>query len=109
MYVVVKATVKIDFLLKTFNKREKIKRYFKRFNLNHCFYYSIHAVILIIACKPDPNRTYGEKKKKITQGKSDDLVSRNSHDVPVISLWILLFIKHMQNYKMTIIMQVIYI
>jgi hypothetical protein len=36
-------------------------------------------------------------------------VSRNPHDVPVINLWILLFIKHMQHYEMTVIMQVIYI
>ena len=42
-------------------------------------------------------------------GKSDNLVSRNPHDVPVISLWILLFIKRMQHYEMTVIMQVIYI
>ena len=45
-----------------------------------------------------------EKEGKYYKGKSDDLVSRNSHDVLVISLWILLFIKHMQHYKMTIIM-----
>ena len=36
-------------------------------------------------------------------------MSRNPHDVLVISLWILLFIKHMQHYEMMIIMQVIYI
>ena len=43
-----------------------------------------------------------EKKGKQYKGKSDDLVSRNSHDVPIISLWILLSIKHMQHYEMTV-------
>ena len=42
-----------------------------------------------------------EKKGKSYKGKSDDLVSRNSYDVPVIGLWILLFIKDMQHYEMT--------
>ena len=46
--------LKVDFLLKAFNKKKKIKRKFERFNLNRCFYYSIHTVILITACKPDP-------------------------------------------------------
>ena len=41
-----------------------------------------------------------EKKWKRYKGKSDNLVSRNPHDVPVISLWILLSIKHMQHYEM---------
>ena len=50
-----------------------------------------------------------KKKEKYYKGKSDDLVSKNSHDVPVISLWILLFIKHVQHYDMIVIMQVIYI
>jgi hypothetical protein len=43
-----------------------------------------------------------EKKGKKYKGKSDDLVSRNAHDVPVINLWIQLFIKHMQHYEMTV-------
>ena len=50
-----------------------------------------------------------EKKGKQYKGKVDNLVSKNPHDAPIISLWILLFIKHMQHYEMTIIMQVIYI
>jgi hypothetical protein len=41
--------------------------------------------------------------------KSDNLVSKNPHDVPVINLWILLLIKYMQHYEMIVIMQVIYI
>jgi hypothetical protein len=44
-----------------------------------------------------------------TRVSPDDLVSRNPHDVPVINLWFLLFIKHMQHYEMIVIMQVIYI
>jgi hypothetical protein len=40
---------------------------------------------------------------------SNDLVSRNQHDVPIINLWILLLIKHIQHYQITVIMQVIYI
>ena len=36
------------------------------------------------------------EKKKIYKGKSDDLMSRNSHDVPVINVCIILFIKRMQ-------------
>ena len=43
-----------------------------------------------------------KKKGKIIQGKSDDLVSINAHDVPAINLRIQLFIKHMQHYEMTI-------
>jgi hypothetical protein len=50
-----------------------------------------------------------EKKEKYYKGKSDDLMSINAHDVPVIILWIQLFIKHMQHYEMIVIMQVIYI
>ena len=50
-----------------------------------------------------------EKKGKQYKGKSNDLVSINPHDVPVISLWILLLIKHMQHFEITVIMQVRYI
>ena len=50
-----------------------------------------------------------EKKGKEYKGKSDELVSTNPHDVPIISLWILLFIKHMQHYEKIVIVQVIYI
>jgi hypothetical protein len=50
-----------------------------------------------------------EKKEKKYKGKSDDLVSRNPHDVPVINLWIFFIIKHMQHYEMKVIMQVVYI
>jgi hypothetical protein len=34
--------LKVDLLSKAFNRREKIKRNFERFNLNRCFYYTIH-------------------------------------------------------------------
>jgi hypothetical protein len=54
MYVVIKATLRLNFkvilLLKAFNRINKIKRDFEIFNLNHCFYYNIHAVILIVVC-----------------------------------------------------------
>ena len=55
-YVVIKATVKIESLKKIIFslllKAFKIKSTL-RFNLNHCFYYNIYAVILITICKPD--------------------------------------------------------
>jgi hypothetical protein len=43
-----------------------------------------------------------ERKGKQYKGKSDDLVNRNAYDVPIINLWIRLFIKHMQHYEMTV-------
>ena len=48
MYAIVKATVKIEslkisfYLLKAFKSKSTL-----RFNLNRCFYYNIHAIILI--------------------------------------------------------------
>jgi hypothetical protein len=58
MYAVVKVTIKIESLkiffiffliLKAFKSKSTL-----RFNLNHCFYYNIHVIILITVCKPDP-------------------------------------------------------
>jgi hypothetical protein len=59
MYIVVKVTVEIEslknhflfsLLLKAFKSKSIL-----RFNLNRYFYYNIHIVILITACKPDPS------------------------------------------------------
>ena len=40
--------------LKSFNRTKKMKRDFEKFNLNRCLNYTIHVVIKIIVCKPDP-------------------------------------------------------